>query len=102
MIPAGEGFPMTDSKYTRFLADCITAEPEEASGLTEDEMYGVYVSWCFLNRLNPATPRVFWAAMAQRGHDRRQLDAGRYFRPGLGMTGPAAVDYILSSRPSLV
>lgn len=93
---------MTDSMYTRFLAACIAVEPENDSGLTEDEMYGVYVSWCFLNRLNPAAPAVFWSAMAQKGHNQRRRNAGRYFRPGLGMTGPAAVDYILSSQPSLV
>ncbi|QNE13749.1 hypothetical protein [Pseudarthrobacter sp. NBSH8] len=93
---------MTDLKYTRFLAECITVEADDASGLTEDKMYGVYVSWCFLNGLNPGAQRVFWAAMAQSGHHQRRLRAGRYFRPGLGMTGPAAVDYILSSQPSLV
>ena len=93
---------MTDSEYTRFLADCITVEPGDDSGLTEDEMYGVYVSWCILNRINPRMPAVFWTAMARGGHDQRRLEAGRYFRPGLRMTGPAAVDYILSSQPSLV
>ncbi|MET3164053.1 UNVERIFIED_ORG: hypothetical protein ABIB19_002475 [Arthrobacter sp. UYEF10] len=40
--------------------------------------------------------------MAQSGHHQRRLHAGHYFTPGLGMTGPAAVDYILSSQPSLV
>ena len=45
---------------------------------------------------------MFWAAMAQSGHHQRRLHAGHYFTPGLGMTGPAAVDYILSSQPSLV
>ena len=57
---------MTNSEYTRFLADCITVEPEN-SGLTEDEMYGVYVSWCLLNRINPRMPAVFWTAMARGG-----------------------------------
>jgi hypothetical protein len=93
---------MTDSKYTRFLADCIRVEPENYFGLTEDEMYGVYVSWCLLNRIIPRPPAAFWTAMARSGHDQRRLDADRYFRPGLRMTGPAAVDYILSSQPSLV
>ena len=102
MIPAGEGFPVADLKYTRFLADSITVEPDDDAGLTEDEMYGLYVSWCLLNRLNPGASGVFWAAMAQRGHDQRRLDAGCYFRPGLAMTGPAALDYILASQPSLV
>ncbi|WP_066290255.1 hypothetical protein [Arthrobacter sp. B6] len=93
---------MTSTKYTRFVADCITVQRPNDSGLTEDEMYGVYVSWCFLSRLAPGSPGVFWAAMAQEGLGQRRLDAGRYVRPGLGMTGPAAVDYILSSQPSLV
>lgn len=94
---------MTNLMYTQFLAQCIAADPEEDySGLSEDEMYGVFVSWCFLHRREPVTPAVFWAEMAQRGLDRRRLDAGQYFRPGLRMTGPAAVDYILSSQPGLV
>lgn len=33
-------------------------------------------------------------------HNQRRLEAGRHIRPGLGMTGPAAVDYILWSQPS--
>lgn len=93
---------MTTLMYTRFLAECIAADPEDDAGLSEDEMYGLFVSWCFLNRLNPAAPAVFWAEMAQRGHVRGRRDAGQYFRPGLRMTGPAAVDYILSSQPGLV
>ena len=32
--------------------------------------------------------------------ERRRVNR-RYVRPGLRMTGPAAVDYILSSRPGL-
>ncbi|MCU1515883.1 MAG: hypothetical protein JWQ75_604 [Pseudarthrobacter sp.] len=93
---------MIDSKYTRFLAECITVDPGRDFGLKEDEMYGVYVSWCLLSRVSPGAPAVFWASMAQSGHEQRLLDAGRYVRPGLGMRGPAALDYILSSQPSLV
>ncbi len=94
--------PMANSMYRRFLAECIIVDPEADPGLNEDEMYGVFVSWCFLNRFNPAASRVFWAEMAKNGHHQRRLEAGRYFRAGLRMTGPAAVDYILSSRPCLV
>lgn len=97
-----DGRTMTTSKYTCFLADCITHVPDKDSGLTEDEMYGVYVSWCFLHLLSPGASGPFWTAMAQRGHDQRRLDAGRYIKPGLGMRGPAAVDYILASQPSLI
>jgi hypothetical protein len=93
---------MTISKYACFLTDCITATHETDSGLTEDEMYGVYVSWCVLNRRSPGESAAFWTAMAHQGHSQRRLDAGRYVRPGLGMKGPAAVDYIVSSQPSLV
>ncbi|MET1088439.1 MAG: hypothetical protein ABWY04_15185, partial [Arthrobacter sp.] len=90
MTPAGEGLQMIDSRYTRFLAECITADRGNDLGLKEDEMFGVYVSWCLLNRVNPGAPAAFWASVAQGGHNQRRLDAGRYVRPGLGMTGPAA------------
>lgn len=34
-------------------------------------------------------------------HERRRINR-RYIRPGLRMTGPAAMDYSLASRPSLI
>lgn len=47
---------MTASPFSQFLADSIaTAEPGQ--GLTDDELYGVYTSWCLLRRKLPAPRR---------------------------------------------
>jgi hypothetical protein len=40
--------------------------------------------------------------MSQQAHLEPQRAAGQRVWPGLSMTGPAAVDYILSSQPSLL
>lgn len=93
---------MSTSLVPRFLSDCIVADTENSRGLTEDELYGVYVSWCQLNQQQADPSDVFWIAMAHRGYRERRRVEGRFVRPGLAMTGPSAVDYILSSQPSLV
>lgn len=93
---------MSIMSYHRFLADCIIHDPSKQRGLRDDELYGLYLSWCFLNQEQPDSDDAFWAAMRGRGFTRTRGTAGQYVCPGLGMTGPAAVDYILSSQPSLV
>lgn len=93
---------MSIPDYSRFLSECITYDPERHAGLRGDEMYGVYISWCLLNSGDPGSSTAFWAATKRQGYGPRLRRAGRYIWPGLAMTGPAAVDYILSNRPSLV
>ncbi|WP_258805058.1 hypothetical protein [Pseudarthrobacter sp. NS4] len=90
---------MSVMNYSRFLSECIVPAPGRQPGLPEDELYGVYVSWCFLNREQPGPDGALSAAMEQLGHTRRGGSSSRY--PGLAVTGPAALDYILSSQPSL-
>jgi hypothetical protein len=88
--------------YSRFLSESITHDPERQTGLRGDELYGVYISWCLLNSEKPGSSAAFWAATKRQGYGARHRRTGRYIWPGLAMTGPAAVDYILSNRPSLV
>jgi hypothetical protein len=46
--------------------ECIIRDPDEQPGLRENEMYGVYLSWCLLNQKQPASDRDFRAAMRSR------------------------------------
>jgi hypothetical protein len=92
---------MSVPNYSRFLSDCFIQDPERQSGLPEDEIYGAYLSWCLLNGEKPGTNKSLWAEMRQQGHSPQQQAAGQYIWAGLTLTGPAAVDYILSSQPSL-
>jgi hypothetical protein len=91
---------MSVSNYSRFLSECIIPAPGRQPGLLEDEVYGVYVSWCLLNSQQPGPENALSAAMEQQGHAKQGAVRGRY--AGLAVTGPAAVDYILASQPSLV
>lgn len=93
---------MSVENYPRFLSECITSDPDKESGLRDEEMYGVYLSWCALNGKQPGSDHAFWAAVTELGHSRNYHNDGHHVWPGLTMTGPAAVDYILSSQPSLV
>lgn len=93
---------METPDYARFVQDCITADTLDDHMLTEDQLFGVYLSWCALLAQAPGACESFWAAMSRLGvHERRGNDH-RHLRPGLRMTGPAALDYILTSQPSLV
>lgn len=93
---------MQTPDYTRFIQDCIASDDAEDHGLTDDEMYGLFLSWCHLQGQPPTPCKPFWKAMSAHGLRTRRRINRRYVRPGLRMTGPAALDYILANRPSLL
>jgi hypothetical protein len=84
---------MAHSQFDTFLQEATQLDQAAESTLDSDRLYGLYTSWCFINRQTPGQESVFWAAMKHRipadGH-------------GLRMKGPAAADYILTSYPGLV
>lgn len=92
---------MTASPYSLFLSHTIASD-QPGRGLTDDELYGVYTSWCLLRRERPASSPAFWAAMREVGIPDRRRSVRGGVRPGLRMRGPAAADYILASQPSLL
>jgi hypothetical protein len=70
---------------------CI-ARNQDADGLTQEELYGLYLSWCSLRGSTPAPGRTFRAGLrAEDIHPEHRSG----LCPGLAMTGPAACDYIL-------
>ena len=92
---------METPDYARFVQDCIAADTLDDHMVTEDQLFGVYLSWCTLLGQDPGPSESFWAAMSRLAVHEQRGD-GRHMRAGLRMTGPAALDYILASRPSLV
>ncbi|MDQ0731150.1 hypothetical protein [Arthrobacter sp. B1I2] len=92
---------MSGSNYRRFLSECIVSVPGKQPGLGEDDLYGLYLSWCVLNAEEPGSATALSAAAAQEGHTQQDIGWRREWRE-LSMTGPAAVDYILASQPSLI
>lgn len=87
---------MTPPQIRQFLQDCIVHDDASDSGINADALYGLYVSWCSLNRKVPLPDRAFRTALRLAGLHPEKTRKGRAF-PGLRMTGPAAVDYILNS-----
>lgn len=84
---------MAISQFQQFLHEATVFDPATDSTLGSDCLYGLYVSWAELNRLQPKSDQVFRAAMHRCGID---LADSR-----LRMTGPAAADYILCSYPAV-
>ena len=80
--------------FDQFLQEAVTTDRETDSGMDKDELYGLYTSWCLINRLEPESPQNLWTALKDH---RIRPDENT-----LAMTGPAATDYILSSAPDLV
>jgi hypothetical protein len=93
---------MTATDYTGFLTACVRTDPNLDEGLADDELYGVYISWCFLQRMVPEPAKAFRMAMQDLGIRSHGRGTRGSISPGLRMTGPAAVDYILARRPVLV
>ncbi|SDK78484.1 hypothetical protein SAMN04487916_10363 [Arthrobacter sp. ov407] len=82
---------MLKSPLHEFVNDCI-ARNQDADGLTQEELYGLYLSWCSLRGSTPAPARTFRAGL--RAVNIRPNQRGGLCT-GLAMTGPAACDYIL-------
>ena len=83
---------MATSHFEQFLNEATVPAPDTDCPLQPDCLYGLYVSWCILNRLDPKPDDAFRAAMRRNGID---VQDSR-----LRMNGPAAADYILASYPS--
>lgn len=84
---------MTSSHFQQFLDEATSFDPSNDSSLGPDCLYGLYVSWAVLNRLEPRSDQAFRSGMHRCGVD---LQNSR-----LRMTGPPAADYILSSYPDV-
>ncbi|MHC6232029.1 hypothetical protein ACX5I6_21075 [Arthrobacter sp. MMS24-T111] len=79
--------------FEAFFAQAIDEEKDKDTGLGPDELYGLYTSWCLLNKEKPRPPAALWEAL--KAHN---------ITPGhnhVGMKGPAAADYFISSAPDL-
>lgn len=84
---------MAHSQFDTFLQEATFRDQASEHTLSRDRLYGLYISWCFINQQAVSTEDSFWSAMGDR------------FNPdhiSLRMKGPAATDYILTSYPDLV
>lgn len=59
-----------------------------------EELHGLYTRWCLMNQNLPGPAEALWAPLA--GH-RIKPDANTP-----AVSGPAPLDYIVSSSPDLV
>jgi hypothetical protein len=82
---------MLKSPLQEFVHDCI-ARNQDADGLTQEELYGLYLSWCSLRGTPPAPARTFRAWLRAVNI---QPDHRGGLCAGLAMTGPTACDYIV-------
>lgn len=85
---------MPATHFEDFLAEAVVPDREPGLGLGRDELYGLYTSWCLIQKAQLQPPESLWAAMLANGID---PDSNN-----LSMTGPAAADYIVASAPDLV
>ncbi|MEE2523140.1 hypothetical protein V1639_12420 [Pseudarthrobacter sp. J75] len=84
---------MSSPHFEAFLAEATREEPDVEAGLSRDELYGVYISWCLMNNEEARPATALWAALRAQG---TVPDSNR-----LVMTGPAAADYIIAGAPEL-
>lgn len=82
---------MTKTPLEHFLTECVAADPG-GDGLSVEELYGLYLSWCGLEGIAPVGGRAFRAGL--RAANVRIEHRGRRC-PDLRMTGPAACDYLI-------
>lgn len=85
---------MNSAHFDRFFAEAVRIDRATDGGLGEENLYGLYTSWCLLNELQPESPEALWAALRGAGIEPTNNN--------LAMTGPAATDYIISSEPNLL
>lgn len=85
---------MPHAHFEAFLADSVQEDTEIEKSLNLEELYGLYISWCFLKNEKLQAPEALWQAL--RAHQIEPSDNH------LVMKGPAAADYITASAPNLV
>lgn len=90
---------MTSPQISSFLQDCVVKDDTADDVMDLDTAYGLYISWCVLNRKIPVPDHTFRTALHLEGIRPRKR-GGTHILPGLRMTGPAATDYILNSAPN--
>ena len=89
---------MTKTLLEDFLNECVAPDPD-GDGLSMEELYGLYLSWCGLGGLAPVRARAFRAGLRAAG----VLTENHGSRcPGLRMAGPAACDYLVHRELPLV
>ena len=82
---------MTKTPLDDFLTESIARNPDN-DGLSTEELYGLYLSWCGLRGSEPVGGTAFRAGLRAAGI-RPSRRSG--LCPGLAMAGPAACDYIV-------
>lgn len=82
---------MAKTPLDDFLNECVARDPD-GDGLSMDELYGLYLSWCGLEGSPPVRGRAFRAGL--RAANIRPDHRGTRC-PGLMMVGPAAFDYLV-------
>lgn len=82
------------SAFSGFLAQAIDEGQDKEAGLGPDGLYGLYTSWCLLNKEEPQASEALWEAL--KAH---QITPGHNH---VGTQGPAAANYIIASAPDLV
>lgn len=84
---------MAHSQFDTFLQEATYLDHAPEHALNRDRLYGLYISWCFINQQAVSAEESFWSAISDRFNPEHN---------GLRMKGPAAADYILTSYPDLV
>ena len=89
---------MAKTPLEDFLNECVARDPD-GDGLSVEELYGLYLSWCGLVGSTPVRSKGFRAGL--RTANIRPAGRGGPC-PGLKMTGPAACDYLVHRELPLV
>lgn len=79
--------------FEAFLREALSTAPGSDTGLSRDELFGLYTSWCLMSGRKPLPAKALWQGLGRQG-----------ITPGnntLAMKGPAATDYIIRSAPTL-
>jgi hypothetical protein len=90
-MPSKQVAMMANVPREDFVNEC-NCDGSGWDGLSMDELYGLYLSWCGLKGFKRVRDRAFRAAV--RAANIRPAHCGSR-RPGLMMSGPAARDYLL-------
>lgn len=89
---------MNDTQIGDFLKESVVFEDDTDDGLDVETLYGLYVSWCALDRRVPIPENAFETALQISGHRSIKENGIRIYR-GLVMVGPAARDYAVNNVP---
>lgn len=83
-----------------FFFHCVRDDDDPGVGMNPDDLYGLYLTWCSQDGLDAWSSQRFTSALDE-GEVLKGRTGCHSVYPGLMMTGPIAIQFIIETQRTL-